>query len=591
MPTIKWDLNSVCQFVYELALLLSLGVLVLAPFHSSAIKHYNIDRSSGSSTVGFSLSHTSIHVGDFLPVYRFQPDLTSELGHLKVSSIREGEAVASFYPNKQVPLGRHGRVLEVKGNRLKVSLGATASLKTGDRLCVFKDRDLVGKIRLQEVDSDDSWSDIEYIAPNTLLVEGLTVSEYTVVTQAVVLNNSFLFFLEISVFLGLIVLYTYFFFFRRSSLLVLLGEWLRRKFKYVPQIAFKFFIHLMAGVLFIWFVVNFLPLCIDYFSGMLREMINWYFHFSIATPNAYLWLNEHTMALYGLAGAMYLAVFIGKGSSPILLLWKAMSYKTNEDPINRSWGGDLVIWSLHLVIFYAFGRTLLIFLHGNLNGAIHLMWPGYSFSWHQWTSLFHLPAPSSLTFEEFCLVMRYLLWSITVIGCLLGYCYSIFGYLFGKRIRNLDFTVMGWLTNAVCYGPLLGGIIWQMTPSLTGQEPTVVQGPLWYFMLSTELLLNVLYTITIWNLGTMFGVMTDKGVRTSGFYRVTRHPSYTLESLMFVMIFLNGVSTYQQWLAVSMFILTYYVRSEREDQFMTASNPQYKSYQEQTPYKFIPGIY
>jgi protein-S-isoprenylcysteine O-methyltransferase Ste14 len=130
-----------------------------------------------------------------------------------------------------------------------------------------------------------------------------------------------------------------------------------------------------------------------------------------------------------------------------------------------------------------------------------------------------------------------------------------------------------------------------MTPSLIGRDPVLTQGLLRDFVLITELILNILYTMSIWNLGTMFGVMTDKGVRTSGFYSVVRHPSYTLESLMFLMMFLNGLSSSSQWLAIGVFIFNYYVRSEREDQFMSESNPDYKIYQEKTVYKFIPGIY
>ncbi|MCX5657955.1 MAG: hypothetical protein NTZ48_07065 [Candidatus Omnitrophica bacterium] len=193
--------------------------------------------------------------------------------------------------------------------------------------------------------------------------------------------------------------------------------------------------------------------------------------------------------------------------------------------------------------------------------------------------------------EKLFMFIRYLLWSVTIIGCILGYAHTIFSYLWNKKIRNLDFTIAGWFTNAICYGPLLGFIIWQMVPPLTGSSPIITEGPLHHMVLITELFLNLIYTLSIWNLGIMFGVMTDKGVRKNGFYGTIRHPSYTLESLMFVMIFLKGLSTFPQWCAVSMFIFTYYIRSEREDKFMSESNPDYREYKKAVPFKFIPGFY
>jgi len=173
---------------------------------------------------------------------------------------------------------------------------------------------------------------------------------------------------------------------------------------------------------------------------------------------------------------------------------------------------------------------------------------------------------------------------------LVGYGHSILSVLWGKRIRNLDFTITGWLTNGFCY-PLFGVLIWQMVPSFVGLDPVITQGPWYYFMLVMDFALNFLYMITIWNLGTMFGVMTDKGVRRTGFYAVVRHPSYTLEVLMFIAIEMIGFSTGKQWLVIGMYLFIYYLRSEREDNFMGNSNPEYLSYRTQTPYKFFPGIY
>jgi protein-S-isoprenylcysteine O-methyltransferase Ste14 len=187
--------------------------------------------------------------------------------------------------------------------------------------------------------------------------------------------------------------------------------------------------------------------------------------------------------------------------------------------------------------------------------------------------------------------LRLVVFSACIVGGLFGYWYGAVAYLWGKRIRNVDFTLMGWLVNGVCYGPILGNVLWQMLPGTTGVDPVITAGPLFLIMLSTELFTNIVYTLTIWNLGTKFGLMTDKGMRTTGYYSVVRHPSYTIEGPVFVCIFMRGLSSPGQWLSAGVFILLYWIRSERDEQFMSHSNPDYEAYRQKVPYKFIPGLY
>jgi protein-S-isoprenylcysteine O-methyltransferase Ste14 len=89
----------------------------------------------------------------------------------------------------------------------------------------------------------------------------------------------------------------------------------------------------------------------------------------------------------------------------------------------------------------------------------------------------------------------------------------------------------------------------------------------------------------------MFGVMTDKGVRTTGFYSVVRHPSYTLEALMFLVMVLRDLNTASNWLAaLLLYGFLYWIRSERDENFMSHSNPRYATYQQEVPWKYIPGL-
>lgn len=133
-------------------------------------------------------------------------------------------------------------------------------------------------------------------------------------------------------------------------------------------------------------------------------------------------------------------------------------------------------------------NPLLGFIQANLRAALDVAWPSSGIVLSGALSFYnpslvlelvrgilaaaghmltHAPQFSSL--ESVHVTVRYVLWTLTVLGCLVGYCYSIFGYLWGQQIRNLDFTVVGWITNAVCYWPLLGVAFWQMIPPLAGQ--------------------------------------------------------------------------------------------------------------------------
>ncbi len=235
---------------------------------------------------------------------------------------------------------------------------------------------------------------------------------------------------------------------------------------------------------------------------------------------------------------------------------------------------NLAICLLYVVIVFAFGHALHGFLIGNIATVKSLL----------------RVSPDLRSWETYFSIARYSVWSAAIVGCMFGYGYSIISPIWNRHIRNLDFTIAGWVTNAVCY-PLLGFVLVWCAPPLIGNEPTLTGGPWPLFVLSVELLLNILYTVALFNMGTKFGVMTDKGLVNRGFFGVVRHPSYTLEVGMFACLSLQGLSSPLNWLAVVVFfVIPYYLRSEREDHFMTVSNPDFSPYKQAVPYKYIPGL-
>jgi protein-S-isoprenylcysteine O-methyltransferase Ste14 len=317
-----------------------------------------------------------------------------------------------------------------------------------------------------------------------------------------------------------------------------------------------------------------------------------------------------------LAAVFYLAHLVllirGKDHLPVIL-WSKLRYRprsvvqrvTKHEARQRA-----LVWMLHLAVLYAFAFALIGFLGADVNQMLDFVTPNTVTlrivnpsladpstipRWIRATAhnvgLFLSTGPASLSFDQWLTVLRLGVWAVTIVGCLVGYVHSLVHVLHKTTIRNVDFTLAGWFVNAICYPPLLGWLFWTVAPYPYGTSPEVAQGPLLYVLLITEMLFNVMYTASVWNLGTKFGVMVDKGLVDHGFYAAVRHPSYTLEGVMMFLIALKTVHTPAQWAGAALPILLYWLRSERDEDFMAASNPDYAAYRQRVPYKFIPGLW
>ncbi len=599
--------NLFCRVGYESTMLLFLLLIILIPIHRSATRHFNIDHTFNSCCVSFHPDeNVPIREMDLLPVYRLQPGLQFELGKVRLEELIKNEALCSFDPSDfRWPMGRQGRIVEDVSGTIKVDMGTNLAFSPGNILYLFQNRDIVGTIEIQKV--FDSYSLARVLQCSVHDLRGLTASEYTVATQVAFFSNRWLARGEAFIFFMICVAYVWAFWKWKLSPLIVAGGWLKNRIKVFPWEYFRIPFHLLMGIPFVWFISNLFALSVSHFLPLFMNLCSTNKITQIIWLQMAPWFVEHVRYLYVLGGILYCVYIYGKRSSPILAFWNSISYHAGKKMRLR--GHSIVIWFLHLVIAYAFATTLTSFLAGNLNAMLDLAWPNsgvrcmgflsYSdlHSSLQWFAslgkvitfmLTH--RPQFLSLALLLQVLNYILWSLTIVGCLYGYGHSVLSFLWGKRIRNLDFSLVGWLTNASCY-PLFGVVIWRMFPSAAGIDPVATQGPCYYLMLFLGFFSNLLYTLSIWNLGTMFGVMTDKGVRTTGFYSVVRHPSYTLESIMIFSMAMISFTKGIHWIGAGMWFLLYFLRSEREDNFMSCSNPLYIPYTKHSPFKFIPGIY
>jgi protein-S-isoprenylcysteine O-methyltransferase Ste14 len=547
------SLNKICSIAVEIALLLLFILCICAPLHAGTTRHFDVETIDSSHVNG-------ITVGSRIPLYRFNYNWQVPLGDGVVDSLEKDSAIISFNAESMNwPIGRSAKIMRT-ADTYYIPLGSDVGLSYGDQLNIFKDRNIVGQATISNIAAQQSQIQLPAALKYT---DGLFLADYTFVTQATYFSSPLLSGLEMTLIILSLGAYIVFYGIQRRSPFIAAGTRLQN-IQWPKRIIF-WTVHILAWIPFTWFMAT-MPL---YLISYLVSNIHQY----LFEQSLYVRPIADTVLPYAytIVGLTYIVYLFWYRHSPILAVWKFISYKKKSTVKGVNFSRGFLLWALHLIIVYVFARTLLSFLIGDLSAGL--------------TLLRHLTSPAAV-FE----MLKNFIWALTVVGCLLGYGYSILSILWGHYIRNLDFTVVGWLTNGFAY-PLFGAVIWQMTPSFTGIDPIITAGPLYTLMLILGLVFNLLYMFSIWNLGTKFDLMTDKGVRTSLFYSVIRHPNYLLEAAMFLVLEMVGFSGIVQATAFLATIFIYWIRSEREDNFMQHSNPDYEAYQKATPYKFIPGIY
>jgi protein-S-isoprenylcysteine O-methyltransferase Ste14 len=548
---------------YELLLALVLGWLLLFPVHRSTLEHRNLTHTIDADTA--LVRGEGLTVGQELPAYRFHGGWQVPIGTLRVEHRIGQDAVLRPAGPMRWPIGRHGRIVTEEAGVVVVDVGSELGLEVGRNLGVYADRRWLGDVTLTEVGAGRSTARIRF-APDRPLA-GLPVTEFTVMTQVVVRRETPLTLAaQVALGFGPAVAWALVRLRTGASPFAALGTALRAR---APGwvAAARWLEVPAAGLLVGAFAPSALALLVSKGSSALHRA--WPVVPAVDPwPLFEPWTEVALAAATGAAGAWALAT----GRSPLVAIRSALAWE--RSPVARvpeRWR-PAVNWALHLFVVWAFASTLGGFLVANLAAAREQLAQG----------------PPSLegAFE----VAKLALWSITIVGCILGYAHTVLGPLFGKQVHHLDFTLAGWVTNAACY-PLLGLAMARLVGPRSGLDPVVCGGFGGGLLLVLGMLTNVAYTASIWNMGPRFGVMTDKGLVSSGFFGVVRHPSYTLEALMFLLVEAPGYTSWREWLAGLSVAWLYWLRSEREDAFMGASNPDYAPYRHRVPDRYVPGLW
>ena len=578
----------------------AVAILILLPLHKSNTHNIPLPPLFSNGTFKINIPDgVNIEENMTLPLYRYFERSQTEIGSVKVIDKKDGYITCRILSDTLLyKLGRQGKIISYDKKNVIVDIPLTPKFNPKNKLCVFKDSKNIGQLEVISTEKNKLKCHIIYMNTADMNYEGLVVSEYIIQTNiSVFSNNIFVVFLEIFIFLFItlmeIILSHYF----QSSLIAYTGTKIIDTYKNLNNKSKKILKNSSI-------IIFSLPFC--YFSALFT------FHIIsrlMGTSHVDLLMAQ---IFSGVLLIWYFYIFISRQKFPPLYLWESLSYRPGRI-INRMTSNPFVsksvIWFLHLFVAYAFAFALIGFLSGNINNIIdyvapnnininliyaNLLKPESVLKWIVSTymniKLISTSGLAHLTLDQNVYIFHLVLWSMTIIGCLVGYIHSVVKILHFTSIKNIDFTILGWLTNAICYGPLMGWTLWSVIPGAYGWQPVIAGGPLYYIMLLLGLFFNIVYTASIWNMFTKFGVMVDKGLVDKGFFSIMRHPNYTLESFMFGCICLKGLADFSNLIGVSFYFITYWLRSEREEVFMAASNADYKEYKNRVKYKYIPGL-
>jgi protein-S-isoprenylcysteine O-methyltransferase Ste14/uncharacterized membrane protein (UPF0127 family) len=187
---------------------------------------------------------------------------------------------------------------------------------------------------------------------------------------------------------------------------------------------------------------------------------------------------------------------------------------------------------------------------------------------------------------------------------------AIFGLFAGSQVRAAVSTgqwattmpialqetllVVLFLTRRCCFAtsdrPLdwIVGVIGTVLPLL--MRPDAVRGPLNWLGEPLQFLGVAAAVVALSFLGRSFGVVAaNRGVKTSGLYRIVRHPTYAGYLLSYVGYVMCYPTSGNLMVAIAT-LLAFNARAIFEERLLRR-DPAYRTYQLATPWRFVPYVY
>lgn len=171
--------------------------------------------------------------------------------------------------------------------------------------------------------------------------------------------------------------------------------------------------------------------------------------------------------------------------------------------------------------------------------------------------------------------------------------YFSFGYVFEagflrNRVRSVEPTFLGWLVAIVCYPPFNG--MFERYAGWYPQEYAQFPGPA--LALAARAAIVALLLAYVWatvSLGTKCSNLTNRGIVTTGAYRLIRHPAYASKVASW-WIMIIPVMSVAALISMAAWTFVYFLRAVTEERHLIA-DPDYQAYCRKTKYRFVPFVY
>ncbi len=188
-----------------------------------------------------------------------------------------------------------------------------------------------------------------------------------------------------------------------------------------------------------------------------------------------------------------------------------------------------------------------------------------------------------------------MLWLIDLVNA--GLAYLLESRWLENRSRSIDMTIIGWAVCLFCYLPLnnVTAAVFPFAPQLAINNANALIIPSNEFLIGLKIAEIILLSLHVYidaGLGLSVANITLKKLQTRGPYALIRHPGTTTKLLLwFVIAF--GYSEF--WTAKYLFgylawAALYIMRALTEERHLR-QYAEYRDYQQQVRYRFIPGVF
>jgi len=319
-----------------------------------------------------------------------------------------------------------------------------------------------------------------------------------------------------------------------------------------------------------------------------QNFFTWEFHFlffsgfTIKAPEIF----QFILLWYTIGLIPFYIFHKEKGKALIILEYIAKKIKNTKTPISQKEKISVLAWGVK--IFYA---PLLI---------MWLLW--YSsqflnniFLWG-WGNIFK---NSFLVFFD-----NNLFWTLFAFFFLIDTFFFACGYLFESpflknTIKSVDMTLSWWLVTLICYPPL-SGLIGTIIPWYSENFPKFENTFFHIFWGFLFLIFLGIYAWASFALGLKASNLTNRGIIKTWPYKFVRHPAYSAKNIAWWIWASPAIFTSFEEKNIFLFLLIvfslsfwsfiYFLRAITEERHLS-QDPDYKKYQKEVPYRFIPKIY